>query len=134
MPASEETHAPQALAPAAGDFALDDPGHHIRRIVPAVGPELPPVGRQVGMELGPPGAPPLREAEAVLYRSGVREDPGLLVGPLMEPLDPYARSPRLHGPGKPRPPLLLSTNASRVPDRTSISATSGSVTSIGSRE
>ena len=52
------------------------------------------------MELGPPGAPPLREAEAVLYRSGVREDPGLLVGPLMEPLDPYARSPRLHGPGK----------------------------------
>ncbi len=99
-PASEETHAPQALAPAAGDFALDDPGHHIRRVVPAVGPELPPVGRQVGMELGPPGAPPLREAEAVLYRSGIREDPGFLVGPLMEPLDPHARSPRLHGPGK----------------------------------
>ena len=35
---------------------------------------------------------------------------------------------------KPRPPLLLSTAACRVSERRSIPATSGSVTSIGSRE
>ena len=54
----------------------------------------------MGVQLGPAKVPPPGPPQEVQDRRRIGEDASLLVGALVEPLDPDARSQRLHGPGE----------------------------------
>ncbi len=102
----EKPHPAHAALFRIGRLAFDDARQHVGRIVPAVRPKPPPIGRQMRAELGPPLLPPPRKADEVLHRGGIREDARLLVAALVKPLHPHRRREPLYGPCEAAPAVV----------------------------